>query len=206
MRRDWGVEERQVSILKSAATAVLCVLLFAVPVQAVAIGGAGSLSAMDGQAGPAANLDCLDESRGEITSRLGSLAGRTMAILPESVQSRVVGEQLSIVIGGSTHFAATVSEAGTVQRVRAGQAEDPSVVVRTDCQTVADIEDAESPSAALERSISQGRITLDGTSATADATVSYGSKGVQTYHIVQSSETGDIEDGTEGFTNGLVYD
>lgn len=205
MKSDWGVDEPYIPILKNAATVVLCVLVFVVPVQAVAFGGAGTLPALD-EGGPVANLDCLDEDRGDVSSQLGSLAGETMAILPDSVQSRIVGEQLSIVIGGSTHFAATVSEAGIVEQVRTGRAENPTVIIRTECRTVSEIVSADSPSAALERRISRGDITLRGTSATADATVSYGSKGVQAYHIAQSPEAGTVQDGADGFTSGLVYD
>jgi hypothetical protein len=204
MSLTWGADEPYVTVLKNAVTVVLCVLVFVVPVQAVAIGGHGSLAV--GDTGPVANLDCFDEDQSEISEQLGSLAGQTMSILPESVQSQVVGEQLSIIVGGSSYFAATVSESGTVERVRAGQAENPTVVVRTECQTVADIESSDSPSAALERRISRGDISLRGTTATSDATASYGGKGVQAYHITQSSETGGVEEGTEGFTSGLMYD
>lgn len=203
MSLKWGADEPHVTALKNAVTVVLCVLVFVVPVQAVAMGGAGSL--VDNN-GPVANLDCLDEDQSEISERLGSLAEQTMAILPESVQSRVVGEQLSIIVGGGSYFAATVSEAGTVEQVRIGQAEDPTVVVRAECQTVADIQASESSSAALERSISRGEVTLQGTSTTSDVAASYGSKGVQAYHITQSSETGGVEEGTDGFSSGLVYD
>jgi hypothetical protein len=204
MSLTWGIDESYVRVLKNAVTVILCVLVFVVPVQAVALGGTGSFD-IDGD-GPAANLDCLDEDRGEISDQLGRLAGRTMDILPESVQNRVVGEKLSIIVGGSSYFAATVSETGTIERVRTGQAENPTVIVRTECQTVADIESAASPTAALERSISRGDVRLRGTSTTSDAAASYGGKGIQAYHITQSSETGNVQDGTDGFTSGLVYD
>lgn len=203
MRSDWREGGPPVSALKNAATVGICVLVFLLPIQAVALGGTPSVSA-DG--GPAANLDCLNEDQDEISDQISEFAGQTVDILPDSVRTRVVGEQLSIVIGGSTYFAATVSESGTVESVRTGQTENPTVIVRAECETIATIRDAESPSTSLERSISRGDITLRGTSTTSDATASYGKKGVQAYYITQSSETGGVQEGASGFTSGLVYD
>lgn len=189
-----------VSLFKNIVTVLICVSLFAVPVSAQFM--MGPLNEGPQQS---LNLDCLDESESEISNRLTTFANRALDILPTSVRNRVVNERVSIKVGSSTYFSAVVNEQTQIESVQAGQIEDPTLIAETDCETIERISSSDSPSVTLRRSISQGDITWRGVNPSSDAAVSYGSKGVQAYHIADNSEVGNVDDGTDGFTNGLSY-
>lgn len=197
------------SAIKNLATVVACVLLFTVPISAQVLAAAPTDMAGNHEASKATvfmNLDCLEQDESEVTSQMESYAKRTMNILPASIRNRAADERIIISIEGTTYFSAVVSEQANVEQVRTGRLEDPTIKAETDCVTIQRISTADSPSTALEKSISQNDIEWEGVSASKDAAVAYGSKSVQTYHIVKSGETGDVKDGADGFTNGLVYD
>jgi hypothetical protein len=190
----------ETSTLKSVLTAALCVVGFTVAASAGVMAVATS-----GQGDAAAGLSCLEEDQSAVTDRLSSLTQQTMDILPASARNSAAGEQIVISVEESTYFSANVTEESEVEEVRSGRADDPTIVAETDCETIDRISTSETPSTTLQQAISRGDISWRGTSATSDATVAYASKGVQSYHIVESGETGDVQNGTDGFTNGLVY-
>lgn len=189
----------ETSTLKSVLTATLCVVGFTVAASA------GVMAVATSGQGDDAGLSCLEEDQSTVTDRLSSLTQQTMDILPASARNSAAGEQIVISVEGSTYFSADVNEESEVEEVRSGRADDPTIVAETDCETIDRISRSETPSTTLQQAISQGDISWRGTSATSDATVAYASKGVQAYYIVESAETGDVQNGTDGFTSGLVY-
>lgn len=190
-----------VSLFKTIMTVIICVSLFAVPVSAQLM----MVEQISEDPQQTLNLDCLDESESEIASRLATFANEALDILPNSVRNRVVNERVSIKVGSSTYFSAVVNEQTQIESVQAGRLEDPTLIAETDCETIERISSSDSPSVTLRRSISQGDITWRGVDPSSDAAVSYGSKGVQAYHIAENSEVGNVNDGADGFTNGLAY-
>jgi hypothetical protein len=207
MRESSESDDRSDSaIVKNAITVLVCLVVFTVAVSApvLAVTSADGPSRDGDATASAADLSCVAEDE-DVSGNLRTIAEETMAALPASVRDRAADERILISVEGSTFFSAIVNEGKEVTSVREGKIDDPTIRVQTDCATIDRIVSSDSPSTALERSISRGDIVWEGVGTARDAALSYGSKAVQMNHIVSSSESGTVQDGVDGFRKGLVF-
>jgi hypothetical protein len=200
-------------------TFVVCCLVLAVTAP-VAAQGAGDTDPRfsqlyQQQGSDATALACLDVSKSEVTNRLNEVGIETINAqirqssdrIPNSVRNAMVGERVNIKIqsnGATTTFSAVVNEGAQIQRIEPRPVSDPTLRATTDCQTIQRIINADDKQAAMQVAISQGDISWEGLTTTSEVETSYGGKAVQTYTIVESGETGDINDASDGFQNGLL--
>lgn len=189
---------------KKALTVLVCLVVVLVALSAPVLAVTptdGNSQDSDADASLAADLSCIDD----VSGNLQSIAEKTMEALPASVRDQAAEERILISIEGSTYFSAVVNEQQEVTRVKERKIDDPTYRVQTDCNTIDRIVSSDSPSRELERSISRGDIVWEGVGTARDAAVSYGSKAVQMKYIVSSSDTGNVENGVDGFRKGLLF-
>lgn len=149
-------------------------------------------------------LDCLEETESELADRLHDVATETVSELPPNTREAIADERSILTVDESTHFSGSTDSVGNVETVQVGEMADPSLLIRTDCQTVDAILNAENTWAELELRISQGDIEFEGVTVQTDVVVNYITSFVQAQHIIRSGESGDLDDAAEGFINGLT--
>jgi len=166
------------------------------------------------EASTIASLSCFDMRTEEVRNQINTLASdrinrlirRGTRAMPNSVRNAMADEKINVKVG-SEYFGIFTNEDAEVDRVQTNRLENPTVQAETECQTVKNIVEAESERRALEAAISRGEITWEGVSTTSEVATSYGSKVVQTIHILTAkNSTGSMEDAAEGFTSGLMFE
>jgi len=172
----------------------LAILISAGPVYAGTL-GAGPAQTDPADACPGVDLD--------VEAELGDLVGETADSLPDVANDAVVGERISARVG-DTRFGVVVNDEGEVTETTRGRLDDPTLRARTDCETVQRIANAEDKRATARRAISTGDITWEGVGGVKNVQVAFGSKAVQVYDIIDSSNsTGNTGDAVDGFSKGL---
>ncbi|WP_336022516.1 hypothetical protein [Halobellus salinisoli] len=201
-----------------AATFIICCLVVAATAPAAAQGTVSTdieLSQLYQQDAESTALSCLDVSKSEVTQRLNEVGIQQVNTriqqssdrIPNSVRNAMVGERVNINVesgGATTTFSVVVNQNAQIEQIEPNAVSDPTLRATTDCETIDRIIDADDRQSAMQAAISRGDITWEGLTTTSEVETSYGGKAVQTYTIVESGETGDVNDARDGFRNGLL--